>query len=306
MFYMMTFKHRFLVLTFLLAISFNQVNAGHKVANDTVKILWVGSSSTYCHDLPYQTGQWLEDYFAPRPVKTYLVGKSGTGFHEYLETDFEAQYGLKQGQTLLDKIRDENYDFVVLQMITYFIGADLREETEKSTEILVKAIRDAGGEPVFYEMGWRLGPENEIGRQLIAAAAKKHNIKYYGSCSEAWKAVRADKPSLELHNLPDSDHPGTLGTYLNICSMYVAFTGKKPKDQEIKLEVWPRFGSFDKELAGEKLKTVSLDYYHQVMPDWMQKISVMRTDHLIEKKTARYLQKQAYQTWKQNFSQLAN
>ena len=68
---------------------------------DTVKILWVGSSSTYCHDLPQQATEWLEPHFAPRPVKAYLVGRSGTGFHEYLEPGFEAQYGLKEGQTLL-------------------------------------------------------------------------------------------------------------------------------------------------------------------------------------------------------------
>ena len=112
-------------------LSLSTVSFADNNAQDTVKILWVGSSSTYVHDLPRQSAESLESYFAPRPVRAYLVGKSGTGFHEYLEPGFEAQYGLKEGQTLLDKIRDEKYDYVVLQMITYFIGDHLKEETEK-------------------------------------------------------------------------------------------------------------------------------------------------------------------------------
>ena len=265
---------------------------------DTVKILWVGSSSTYCHDLPLQSARALEGYFAPRPVMAYMVGRSGTGFHEYLQPDFEAQYGLKKGQTLLEKIKDEEYDYVVLQMITYFIGDHLKKETEESTDILVKAIRESGAEPVYYEMGWRQGPENEVGRQLIAKSAQKNKIAYYAPCSSAWKQVRAEKSDLELHNLPDSDHPGTLGTYLNISCIYTAIAGEKMPAKSLNLEIWPRFGAFDKEAAAEKLTRTSLDDYHADMPGWMQKISVMRTGASIDKKIAKYLNQVAFENWK--------
>jgi hypothetical protein len=273
---------------------------------DTVKILWIGSSSTYCHDLPSQTAVWLEDFFAPRPVRSYMVGKSGTGFHEYLQPDFEAQYGLKQGQTLLDKIAEEKYDYVVLQMITYFIGAELQEETVESTEILLEAISESGASPVFYEMGWRLGPENEIGRNLIAGLAQKYQVPYFGACSSAWKAVRANRTDLELHNLPDQDHPGTLGTYLNLAGMYIAITGKKPNREITQIEVWPRFGAFDKEEAGKKLAQTTLSPYYLVMPEWMQKISVMRTSVQIDPDIAKFLIDQAYQTWKLKKAEINN
>ena len=268
------------------------------LSSDTVKILWVGSSSTYCHDLPLQSAKSLEDYFAPRPVKAYMVGRSGTGFHEYLEPGFKAQYGLKDDQNLLEKIKEEKYDYVVLQMITYFIGDHLKKETEESADVLVKTIRESGAKPVYYEMGWRLGPENEVGRQLIAKSAQKNSIAYYAPCSSAWKQVRAEKDDLELHNLPDSDHPGTLGTYLNISCMYTAITGEKMPAKNLSLEIWPRFGAFDKEAAAEKLTRTSLDYYHAVMPSWMQKISVMRTTVPIDKRTAKYLNKVAFDNWK--------
>lgn len=281
----------------LILLNYNPLGA-QDLSIDTVKILWVGSSSTYCHDLPLQSAESLEDFFAPRPVKAYMVGRSGTGFHEYLEPGFKAQYGLKDGQNLLEKIKEEKYDYVVLQMITYFIGDHLKTETEESTDILVKAIRQSGAEPVYYEMGWRLGPENEVGRQLIAKSAQKNRIAYYAPCSSAWKQVRAEKSDLELHNLPDSDHPGTLGTYLNISCLYTAITGEKMPTNNLSLEIWPRFGAFDKEAAAEKLAQTSLDYYHIDMPGWMQKISVMREDVTIDKKTAEYLNQVAFENWK--------
>lgn len=277
---------------------------GNPSSRDTVKILWVGSSSTYVHDLPRQTAEWLESHFAPRPVRSCLVGRSGTGFHEYLEPGFEAQYGLKEGQTLLEKIRDGDYDYVVLQMITYFIGADLKQETEKSTDILCAAIREAGAEPVYYEMGWRKGPENEIGRKLITASGRRNFIKYYGPCSSAWKEVRAEIPNIELHNLPDNVHPGTLGTYLNLCCMYAAIAGEKAENPPNRIEVWPRFGAFDEQEAAEKLKNRKLDDYHAAMPGWMQRISVMRTEQAIDAKITGYLNEVACQQWKKHMEQI--
>jgi hypothetical protein len=181
---------------FLISFLLLSLGTHAQEARDTIKILWIGSSSTYCHDLPRQTAQWLEEYHFKQPVESFLVGKSGTGFHEYLDPGFEAQYGLENGQSLLDKIRDESYDYVVLQMITYFIGAELKEEIEKRTDILCAAIRQSGAVPVFYEMGWRTGPENEIGRQRIQQSARKHKIDIYAACPSAWKEVRSDKPDI--------------------------------------------------------------------------------------------------------------
>jgi hypothetical protein len=227
-------------------------------------------------------------------VESYLVGKSGTGFHEYLQPGFEAQYGLKNGQSLLDKIREENYDYVVLQMITYFIGAELKEETEKSVDILCAAIRQSGAEPVFYEMGWRTGPENEVGRQGIRRAAIENGIDIYAACSSAWTAVREDRPDIELHNLPDTDHPGTLGTYLNLCCFYTAFTGGKKPPRIPAIEQWPLFGGFDKETASTRVAGAALEPYYQRMPEWMQHISIMRAQFTLNPQTIRILRKKAH------------
>jgi hypothetical protein len=259
------------------------------------RILWLGSSSTYVHNLPLQVGNWLNSFSDFDSVETYLTGKSGTGFHEYMRDGFQAQYGLADGQTLLEKIELEKFDYVVLQQISYFIADSDSVEIIKDTKILADAIRAAGGEPVIYEMGWRLEPLNETGRQMSWREAKKNNIKMYAPCSSAWARVRAEQPDIELHNLPDTDHPGTLGTYLNMCCFYAAFTGESPAGLPRTIETWPRFGAFDKEAAREKLKTASLDDYHAAMPQWMQMISVMRWQENIKADVAAYLQKVAWE-----------
>jgi hypothetical protein len=281
-----------LCLMFLFIIPTNANNKGK------VSILFLGSSSTYCHDLPQQVSDLL-NVNAKWDSNAFLTGKSGTGFHEYLRPGFEAQYGLKAGQTLLEKIRVDKHDYVVIQQITYFMGEKDSAEIRNATKNICDAVREAGGIPVFYEMGWRLGPENETGRKMILDEALKNQIKHYVPCSRAWKKVRAERSDIELHNLPDTDHPGTLGNYLNMCCFYAAFTRKSPVGLPANVKYWPPFGGFDKEQAKEKLIAAKLDYYHEVMPDWMQMISSMGGEKQIDTKVARYLQKTAWSVYKE-------
>ena len=281
------------LLLYLLSIFTGPLSAQDK---GEVSILFLGSSSTYCHDLPQQVSG-LVNSGAGWNSKAFLTGRSGTGFHEYLRHGFEAQYGLKQGQTLLEKIRDEKYDYVVIQQITYFMGDKDSTEIREATEKVCDAVRAAGGIPVFYEMGWRLGPENETGRSMILGEALKNKIGHYAPCSRAWKKVRAERPDIELHNLPDTDHPGTLGTYLNMCCLYAALTGQSPVGLPANVKFWPLFGGFDKQVARDKLKTAKLDYYHTVMPEWMQMISCMGGEKQLATDTALYLQQTAWDVY---------
>lgn len=290
--------HLFLFFTGILFFSLNTFSQ-----NTPTQILFLGSSSTYCHDMPLQVSEWLNNY-AGWNSNAFLTGKSGTGFHEYLRPGFEAQYGLAEGETLLEKIRHEKFDYVVIQQITYFMGDKDSAEIVEYTKIVCNAVRAASGKPVFYEMGWRLGPENEVGRKMILEEAVKNDVKLYAPCSRAWKRVRAEKPEIELHNLPDTDHPGTLGNYLNLCCFYAAITGQSPVGLPANVKYWPRFGAFDKEEAREKLKTAQLDYYYSVMPEWMQMISIMGGEKEIDKETARYLQTTAWQVYTEINQQL--
>ena len=268
------------------------------VRKDTVSILFLGSSSTYCHDMPLQVSDLLNSG-AAWISQAFLTGKSGTGFHEYLRPGFTAQYGLSTGQTLREKILTEKYDYVVIQQITYFMGDQDSLEIRAATREVCEMVREAGGIPVFYEMGWRKGAENEIGRKIILEEARKNRIAYYAPCSRAWKKVRAEQPDIELHNLPDTDHPGTLGNYLNMCCFYAAFTGTSPVGLPAEVNYWPPFGKFDKDVARQKLDITKLDYYHETMPEWMQLISIMASEKSIDPEIAEYLQKTAWEVWQE-------
>ncbi len=132
---------------------------------------------------------------------------------------------------------------------------------------------------------------------MLLREAQKNNFKEYAPCSSAWQRVRCERPDLELHNLPDRTHPGTLGTYLNMCCFYAAFTGLSPAGLPAEIKVWPRFGAFDKDQDEKRLQNARLGPYHAVMPAWMQKISVMQWTESVDAETAEYLQ-HGKRSWK--------
>jgi hypothetical protein len=260
---------------------------------EETKILWLGSSSTYMHEMPLQMEEWLNKYSKPDRFRSFLVGRSGTGFHVYLRDDFEPQYGLEEGQSLIQKIDTGDYDLVVLQMITYFLNGPDSLEIMEATRKICEKVREKGGEPVFFEMGWANDSVNYIGREMVRELARKHEIKYYAPCSEAWARVRNERSDIELFNLPDSDHPGTLGNYLNMCCLYKSITGDIPRPLPLKIRSWPRFGSFDKDVARQKLDTTGISEFHRNHPEFIKLMSVMQTESEITEETALYLAKVA-------------
>ena len=105
-----------------------------------------GSSSIYYHDQPKVCANWLTR-FAGVPAVYELAGRSGTGIHVYLRPDFKPEYGLKAGETILERIAREKYGFVVLQVPAEFINGPEGEEHDRSIDVYCEAIRSAGGIP---------------------------------------------------------------------------------------------------------------------------------------------------------------
>lgn len=279
-------------ILFMVFLSLTQACTPGKNGDDTIRILWLGSSSTYMHEMPLQMQEWLNKYGSG----TYycdLTGRSGTGFHDYLNPDFEFQYGVEEDQGLLEKIASNSFDFVVLQMITYFINSEDSTEVSEATEIVCNAVRKAGGEPVFFEMGWANDTVNLIGRKMVREEARKNRIQYYAPCSEAWAQVRNERADIELFNLPDSDHPGTLGNYLNMTVLFKCLTGRLPEPMPLTIRSWPGFGSFDKDSARVKLQDYKLDSFHSDHPEFIRLMSVMQTKSQISETTAEYFRKVA-------------
>lgn len=229
------------ILPVILGMAFMLPAQGVAKEGASLRLLFLGSSSTYYHDLPSQVADWLTDY-AKIETKSDLAGRSGTGVHIYLRQDFKAEYGLQKGQTVREKIANGNYDYVILQIPTDYLAGQAGNDSEafdRAIDTYAKAIRQAGSTPLLYEQGWGEGPLFEKGDKMIRAAAQRNAIDII-PCRSAWRRVRKEHPMIELHDLPDRTHPGRIGTYLNLCCFYAALTGESPQGLEVReVRYWP-------------------------------------------------------------------
>jgi hypothetical protein len=265
-----------------------------------VKIMWLGSSSTYFHDMPRDAARWMARY-AGQPAASDLVGRSGTAVYKYLEPGFRIEYGLEKGRTLMGKIRDGEYDFVVLQVPTDYLagrGDNDRHAFIAGIETYIKAIRGAGGKPLFYEQGWGEDELYDAGDELLLALAVEHDVPVV-PCRSAWKRIRKERPDLELHNLPDRTHPGTLGKYVNLCCFYAALTGKSPVGLPVReVAYWPHLSDEQKRQARQRLASMTItDPYMAQLAGWMRTRSIASKTATLEDDVARYFQQVARQTW---------
>lgn len=265
-------------------------------ADRPARMLWAGSSSLYYHNQPKVCAQWLSDR-GNMPAIAELVGRSGTGVHVYLRPDFKAEYGLKPGQSILDKIANGDYDYLVLQIPAEFINGPEGDEHDRSLDVYCKAIRAAGGQPVFYEMGWRRDAAAEVGREKIFRAAVRNQVTLFAPCSTAWQRVRTERPEIELHNPPDTTHPGTLGCYLNQCCFFAALTGKRPEGLPHELLIWWHMDAEEKAALDDRLRKAQFDAYDAALPTWMKRHVLNSRPEKVPAELAAYLQQVAWEEY---------
>jgi len=284
----------------LLAAGLLTVSFGGESPAKPVRILCLGSSSMYFHDMPRDTAEWLTRY-AGTPAEAELAGRSGTAVYKYLQPGFKMEFGVAQGQTVLDKIRDGKYQFVILQVPTDYLagrGDNNRDEFITGIDTYIRAIRQSGAKPLFYEQGWGEDELFDMGDRLLFELARKHGVPV-APCRSAWKRIRQGRPDLELHNLPDQTHPGTLGKYVNLCCFYAALTGQSPVGLPVReVSCWPPLTDEQKKQARNRLTDdVVQDQYMKQLAGWMQVRSVMSETTKLDNETAAYFQKVAWETW---------
>jgi len=273
--------------------------------------LFAGSSSMYWNDLPREVAKVVDGKISGRigqQVIPEAVGRSGSDIRVYLEPGFKRyEYGVKPGQTFLDKIAAEKPDIVAMMVVCRFImGDDAPKEGQPDHATAVttycKAIRAAGGEPMFYEMGWGKDDKHVEGRKRILALAKQNQIKLFAPCSTAWARVYAEKPDLALQHPQDNAHPGDAGHFLNLACFYAALTGESPVGKLPRtFHVWPH-GKYEADEA--KLAAFKPDAYQAKMAKWMFKHMSMNATATLDEETARYLESVAWETWQQTQSGL--
>ncbi len=297
MLYRMIHSLRFFAIA-LISSAFSQI-----VAAEPITLLFAGSSSTYWNDFPREVAKVVDMKFIGHVGATVIpeiVGRSGSDIRVYLEPGFNKyEYGVKPGQSFLDKIRDEKPPFVVLQTVCRFIMGDddptkTGEAHAKAITAYCEAIRSAGGEPIFFEMGWAKTEREAEGRKRIFDLAVKNKIKLFAPCSTAWARVYREKPELALQHPQDNAHPGDAGHFLNLACFYAALTGESPVGKLPRTyPVWPH-GKYEADEA--KLAAFNPDTYQAKMAKWMFKHMSMRQTATLDDATAIYLETVAWET----------
>jgi len=301
----------------LLLLLFN----GTLFANEPITLLFAGSSSMYWNDLPREVAKVVDRKIVGHighSVIPTAVGRSGSDIRVYAEPGFNKyEYGVKPGQTFLQKVADEKPDIVSMMVVCLFImGDDDPTGTGNAHADAVtkycEAIRAAGGEPMFYEMGWGKSEREAEGRQRIFDLAVQNNIRLFAPCSTAWARVYAEKPDLALQHPKDGSHPGDAGHFLNLACFYAALTGESPVGKLPRTyPVWPHGlpkAANDTEQAAEDARIAAFkpDAYQAKMAKWMFKNMSMNLTATLDEETARYLEKIAWETWQETEKRLTD
>lgn len=284
-------------------------NVPDQLSERPLQVLFAGSSSTYWNDMPNEVAKVISGQpglIAGRNVTAELVGRSGSDIRVYLDPNCDYQYGVKPGQSFLDKVRDEDFDYVVLMAVCRFIMGDGDENPDgqahrEAITQYCQAIRESGAEPVFYEMGWGTTERESQGRARIRELARENEIQVYVPCSTAWDRVRAERPDLQLQHPNDGSHPGDLGHFLNLACFYAAFVQQSPEGKlPREFHVWPHLTKQDKDRLREQLQRSYSEFqpnaYHARLPEWMRRNAGAGYRGRISESDARYLERVAWET----------
>jgi hypothetical protein len=190
-------------------------------------VLFIGNSYTYVHNLPGMFAELAKT--GHHPVETGIVAEADATLADHAASPETA--------TSLSPAR---WNVVVLQEQSQIPSIEhLRQmEMYPAARQLVRMIRDAGAQPMFYltparREGW---PENgldgytsmqaaidegylDIARELHVAVAP---------VGDAWSVAVSHEAHSSLWQ-SDGSHPTVEGTYLAACVFYTAIFRKSPK-----------------------------------------------------------------------------
>lgn len=201
--------------------------------NDTLRVLWVGNSYTYFHDLPKIVEQLAAEQGQPLAVTP--VVKGGERFKGHLSNP-RLQELLKQG----------GWDFVVLQeQSTLPAGptAEVAKEVYPYAHTLDSLAHAASPDVhVVYYMTWghRNGSIYDMwgdypmyksyeGMQMrLTTSYIEMAYSNGGRCAPvgiAWRVVRSEHPDINLYE-PDNFHPSLAGSWLAANALTATILGR--------------------------------------------------------------------------------
>jgi len=194
--------------------------ADEALAEEGLKVLFIGNSHTYANDLPGMLVGISRAAGDARPIEARRVVKGGSS----LENHWSSGVALKA-------IERERWDFVVLQEST--AGAIWGVEPMKKAAVSFDAAaRKAGAKTVLY-MTWKRTDAEFADIPLEAwmasyLAVGREVNGLVAPVGVAWRSALEAEPGLKLQ-AADGNHATPTGSYLAACVLYAAITGRSPE-----------------------------------------------------------------------------
>jgi hypothetical protein len=221
----LTKKTLLLSLTAILLVvaGLGVISAGR--VNNTVRILFIGNSLTSANNLPAMVADIAQSHGVKVIYDAYAPGGARLFHHA-------------SNKNVLQKLRKQSWDFVVLQEQSQFPGfgttqlstdvfpyaTRLVEESKKanpdSSVIFYMTMAHRNGDPANSNVSPELltyeGTQRRINRTYLKMATD--NRALVAPVGEAWRTVREEQPDIVLY--ADNTHPNPTGTYLAACVFY--------------------------------------------------------------------------------------
>lgn len=191
-----------------------------------LKILFIGNSKFYWHDMPKMLAYLLKSDSPNRSLK----------ISEVLGDAFTLEEHWNDG-TARKLIRERGpWDYVVLGERTGVAETPSEAwQFEKALNQFSREIKAANARLILFESynDDEDRAEDPNTHRAYTSAAQKYG-GYVVPVGPAWRAVRDSRPNINLFS-SDNHHPSLAGTYLMACVFYSFFTGKTAQNLPIQL-----------------------------------------------------------------------
>jgi hypothetical protein len=209
-------RFRFLAAFCLVGLFASVAQPQDAPAKDEVRVLFIGNSFTYYHDLPKMVAELAK------------AGKQPKLIHERETPGGCALEKHWKDCKALAKIQSRKWDFVVLQ--DHCQAALLKRDSMfDHGKKLDAEIKNQGAKTIMY-MTWAL--QNKPADQPTITEAyldlSKELKAKVAPVGNAWEAAIKADGKLGLHE-KDRKHPNATGTYLAACVFYATIYGKSPE-----------------------------------------------------------------------------
>jgi hypothetical protein len=219
-------------IIFLLSLFFLPINYSWSEPVKKIHVLFVGNSLTSANDLPK------------------IIAELAKSRKIIIEYDMHAPGGYTFSQhatdpALQEKIRQGNWDFVVLQeqsqmpaypnqveMTVYPYAKKLcqliRQANPKARIVFYMTMARKNGDTEYAKnfpaVGTYAGMQKNINTSYLHMAQQNHSL--LAPVGIVWQNVRLNKPMIELYG--DDKHPNITGSYLAACVFYALLFKDSP------------------------------------------------------------------------------